>query len=96
MKKNVSDSNPGKECVDAVNLGVQSLIQQAINPENYVLIAAETLHRGPKYEGPKVWHLTFKLKRLIPRDQNGILGAGGEVFVRVDLSTRQTSLKYGE
>ncbi len=96
MNQEFSASHPGKECAEAINLGVQSFIQQAINPEDYVLIAAETLHRGPKYEGPKVWRLTFKLKSLIPQDQNGMLGAGGEVFVRVDLVTHLTTIKYGE
>ncbi len=48
-------------------------------------------------QGKYIWRLTFKPKRLLPADPaKQIIGLGGEIFINVDLKTRETTVLYGE
>jgi hypothetical protein len=66
--------------------------------DNYKLIKIENLIvKGEKYLGPYIWHLTYKQKNLIHEDENEEIGAGGEVFIEVNLNIRKAKLLgYGE
>lgn len=44
-----------------------------------------------------VWRATYKLASLLPEDPSeGLVGAGGEVFVNVDPTTGKAEIRYGE
>ena len=49
------------------------------------LTNAISMMAGREYRGPAYWRLTFKRRDLIPKDATSELGAGGEIFVDVDL-----------
>jgi len=41
--------------------------------------------------------LTYKLKSIIPEDDKGMVGAGGEIFIEVNTKKRTAKiLGYGE
>lgn len=98
-------SSPGEtyhptswECEEAVALAEAMLPTIGKMPQDYKLVAAGNLrsHAGA-YRGPHFWHLTFKLRKLIPSSSEGILGAGGEIFVEVDLAEKRAWVTgYGE
>lgn len=91
----IPDAAPDKDCRRALELGVQ-LLSDSVATETYKLISGENLIGSPD-GGPSVWRLTFKPKRLIPATSNERVGAGGELFVKVDLATGQAELLgYGE
>ncbi len=49
------------------------------------------------FEGKYVWHITFKLRDLLPDDPaTRLIGAGGEILVNVDLKTETATIRYGE
>ncbi len=66
--------------------------------KKYKLIKAENLHiNNSKYIGPNKWYVVFKAKNLIPEDENGLVGAGGEIFIEVDVEYNKAKiLGYGE
>ena len=88
--------SPSKDCEIAISLA-EELLSTLNDPNNYKLIRVENLYlpmRG--YLGPHLWHLTFKSRELIPKDKEPV-GAGGEVFIQVDMNTRKAKLLgYGE
>jgi len=52
---------------------------------------------GSAYRGPAYWRVTFKRRDLIPKDAASELGAGGEIFVDVDLATSVAKISgHGE
>ena len=67
-------------------------------PEDYKLIAAGNLwDLAGVYHGPQFWHLTFKLRELIPSTPEKALGKGGEIFVEVDVAQKRAWVTgYGE
>lgn len=88
---------PAIDCQAAMSLGIALLTTRNMNPTQYKLVLAENVIKGPAYTGPHTWRLTFKLKRLIPETSEVEVGAGGELFVEVDLSTQKAKLLgYGE
>jgi len=90
-------NDPARECLEAVRLGVQFLAEQGGDVEQLKLISVSNLIKGPDYAGPQVWMLIFKSRALIPADDQAAVGAGGEIFVNVDLSARMARLQgYGE
>ena len=91
-------SNNSKDIVKVIQIADNCLIDNQIDLEKYKLIKAENLHiNNSKYIGPNKWYVVFKLKKLIPKDENGILGAGGEIFVEVNLKDDKAKiLGYGE
>lgn len=79
-----------RECEEAVSLAEAMLPTIDIKPEDYKLVAAENLRDAAGvYRGPQFWRLTFKARHLIPHTHEGILGAGGEIFVEADLTERR-------
>jgi hypothetical protein len=77
---------------DAVELAITALNNQTSRlPDNYVLIATEQRFIERKY----IWRITFKPMRLIPEDPLKAV-KGGETFIDVDLSTKNTKITYGE
>lgn len=75
-----------KECLDAIEQGLRALAGERLE-EPFKLVGAINLLKGfPPPSGPTIWQLTFKPERLIPSDATGIVGAGGELIVRIDLA----------
>jgi hypothetical protein len=63
----------------------------------YQLTAAVNMMAGNEYRGPSFWRLTFKRRDLIPADAESELGAGGQIFVDVDLGTGVATITgFGE
>jgi len=87
-----------RECEEAISLAEAMLPTIDIKPEDYKLIEAKNLRDAAGvYRGPQFWHLTFKARYLIPSTPKGMLGAGGEIFVAVDLTERRAWVTgYGE
>ena len=79
---------------DAVAIAVSALHDQSRYPANdYTLTSAQQI----VVEGKYVWRITFKPAGLLPKDPSKeAIGAGGEIFVNVDLSTKKPELSYGE
>ena len=82
---------PSRECKMTISiaevflqsLGIKSADYKLIQIENYVI-------RGEKNNmNLYKWRIAFKSRDMIPLDENGILGAGGEIFIEVDLKTQQ-------
>lgn len=95
----IEDPNlePARDCHEALSLGIGFLMTKNIDLTQYKLISAENLIKGTDYIRPHIWRLTFKLKRLIPETSEAEIGAGGELFLEVDLATKTARfLGYGE
>jgi hypothetical protein len=61
------------------------------------LTSAVNMTAGRDYRGPAYWRVTFKRRDLIPKDSASELGAGGEIFVDVDLDTNVARISgHGE
>ena len=69
-----------------------------IERQEYKLISINNLViKGSDYQGPHIWHLTYKLKSIIPDDENSIIGAGGEIFIEINLIENKAKLLgFGE
>ncbi len=82
---------------EVINLAIQALykdkMSQSFNSKLYILTSAQQIIMNNKW----IWRVTFKPKELLPDDlSKGMLGMGGEVFVNVDLKTKETVVTYGE
>jgi hypothetical protein len=75
----------------AVTLAEKAITSTA-RPTDYQLISAINLVAGSEYRGPAFWRLRFKRRDLIPADAEGVLGAGGELLVDVDVHTGVATL----
>jgi hypothetical protein len=91
------DVSPSEDCRIAISLA-EELLSTLKEPNNYKLISVENLYLPTRrYLGPHLWHLTFKLKDLIPKEDKKPVGLGGEIFIQVDMSTKKAKLLgYGE
>ena len=83
--------NPGqlntRDCLDAIEIGARILASQPFEDAPFKLVGAVNLLKGASPPlGPSVWLLTFKPERLIPSNSAGIVGAGGELSLRIDLA----------
>lgn len=59
----------------------------------YRLIAAQNLI----HKGDAIWLVTFKPADLVPKDPTQeAIGAGGELFVTVNLNDKQCTMTHGE
>ena len=89
--------NTSKDCKIAISLA-EGLLSTLKVPNDYKLIRVENLYlplRG--YLGPHIWHLTFKSRGLIPKDDKEPVGLGSEIFIQVDMNTKKAKLLgYGE
>lgn len=71
----------------------ESYILASALQEDYILTSAQQLIVDSKY----VWLITFKPKSLHPEDPSkDLIGAGGEIFVTVDLAAKTTIITGGE
>lgn len=78
---------------EAVSMAVAKLAEVRESPGEYKLVSAQQV----VVKGNYVWRITFKPVRLLPDDPSSqIIGAGGEVFVNVDLKTEEAVVTYGE
>lgn len=79
---------------DAVAIATSALQGQPYDTaDHWTLISAQRI----VINGCYVWRITFKPTSLLPDDPSqGIIGAGGEVFVNVDWVTKKTEILYGE
>jgi hypothetical protein len=69
----------------ALDLAERVLIASGTVLAELKLTSAVNMMAGREYRGPAYWRLTFKRRDLIPKDAASELGAGGEIFVDVDL-----------
>jgi hypothetical protein len=77
----------------AVSVGVAKLAEKIQAPAEYKLIGAQQIY----YNGKYVWRTTFKPTKLLPADPSAqLIGKGGEVFINIDLETKETVITYGE
>jgi hypothetical protein len=82
-----------QDCLEALAVSADSLGTSEIDFTQYKLISVENLI----HVGPAVWSLTFKLRKLIPINSHSVLGAGGEIFVQVDVQAKTVNrVNYGE
>lgn len=86
------NTDPDGDCQSAIFLGVSFLKTNDIDPAQYRLILAENLIKGPTYAGPFIWRLIFKLRNLISEETGSEVGAGGELFLGIDLTTKEVRL----
>jgi len=75
----------------ALDLALDATVEQR-SGRDYRLIGAQML-----LDRAQVWRVTFKPESLLPHDpETGIIGAGGELFVNVDLAAATATVGYGE
>ena len=82
---------------EAINIAIPALYKdkmtQSFNSKLYILTSAQQIPQKNKW----IWLVTFKPKELLPDDlSKEYIGFGGEVFVNVDLNTKETIITYGE
>jgi hypothetical protein len=79
---------------DAVAIAASAILEQSPYPaSDYVLTAARQMTIKGKY----IWRVTFKPSQLLPEDPSKeAIGAGGEIFVNVDLKTKKAEIRGGE
>jgi hypothetical protein len=97
LKRPGQRQDPAEEVLAAIELATAFLPTVAPDPSEYQLVAAARLlgESGPGRGG--AWRLTFKRRQLIPSEAETEIGAGGEVFVEVDLASQAALLiGYGE
>jgi hypothetical protein len=77
----------------AVSLSIGKLQSTAKSPSDYKLTKVEMLLNKGKW----VWRATYKPTSLLPQDPSRQhIGAGGEIFINIDLNTEQAEVTYGE
>ena len=74
-----------QELARAVDLAERTVVASGAVLAELKLTSAVNMMAGREYRGPAYWRLTFKRRDLIPKDATSELGAGGEIFVDVDL-----------
>jgi hypothetical protein len=82
---------PARELRRAVDAATAFLLASGNDVAELRVTEASNRLRGPG-GGPHAWRVTFKLRRLIPDTNDVEIGAGGEWFVDVDLSSGSARL----
>ena len=86
-----------KELEQAVALAERVVVAGGAALDQLKLTSAVNMMAGRAYQGPAYWRITFKRRDLIPKDASSELGAGGEIFVDVDLDTSVAKISgHGE
>jgi hypothetical protein len=81
----------------AVELAEQAVLASGTALGGLKLVGAVNMMAGREYRGPAYWRITFKRRDLIPKDADSELGAGGELFVDVDLGASAAKISgHGE
>jgi hypothetical protein len=75
-----------KELNRAIDLAERTVAGSGDDISGLRVTAAINMMAGNEYRGPTFWRVTFKRRDLIPKDASSELGAGGEIFVDVDLT----------
>jgi hypothetical protein len=84
---------PTIDLTKAVTLSIAKLESTVKSPSDYKLIKVELMWTTGKY----TWRVTYKPAKLLPQDPSREkIGAGGEIFVDVDLDTEQVEVRHGE
>ena len=82
----MTDLGTAHDLLEAIRLAEGAIAARDADPQAYSLVRAERLLAGgPRCSGVHCWRLTFKLKQLIPDEQDERVGKGGELFFSVDL-----------
>jgi hypothetical protein len=82
--------DPAAELARAVELASAFLVSQGHDIASVRITEVRNQLRGSG-GGPDAWRVTYKLRHLIPADGSEI-GAGGELFVDVDLKSSAVRL----
>ena len=78
---------------EAVSIGTAKLAELKKPAEKFKLVGAEQRILKDKY----IWLLTFKSAELLPVDPaKQLIGLGVEIFIKIDLKTKETTVTYGE
>jgi len=85
----MSGTPSDQEARDAVVLATGFLPSLSLSPDEYRVILVENILSGER-ASPVRWRVGFKRRALFPAQPDGLIGKGGEVFVEVDTSTRQS------
>lgn len=97
MTKASQDNEFDRDYRRAIALADRFLSQSNIDPRLYRLVKAELTTGQEGSASQPVWMLTFKLASLIPQTSEQTMGAGGELFLLVNLATEDVVLRgYGE
>ena len=92
-QEDAPDSRPELAALErAVELSVAELTRLSLDPADYRVVEVRLLY----HESPTLWRVTFKPVALLPTPERLTVGAGGEVFVNVDLDTGEIVVTYGE
>ena len=94
----LAKENRTQEIVNVIHIAEKCLIDNKIEIEDYKLIKVENLYiNNSKYIGPDRWYVVFKLRSIIPKEENRPLGIGGEIFIEVNSKDKNAKiLGYGE
>ena len=86
------------DCLIAIGLAERELEELDLDDEEYRLIRVENLVQNEKGDrDPDLWLLTYKLENLIPHEPGEIIGAGGEIFIKVNVETEEVEVTgFGE
>jgi len=76
-----------KELNRAIDLAERTVAGSGEDVSALRVTSAVNMLAGNEYRGPSFWRVTLKRRDLIPKDASSELGAGGEIFVDVDLAT---------
>jgi len=87
-------SIPEREARDAIALALAYLPTIVKAADDYRLISVNNILVGED-ASPARWLVGFKLRSLIPSADDGKIGKGGDVFVEVNTTTRQTVTAKG-
>jgi hypothetical protein len=82
----------GAEAERAIDLAVGELAHLSLDPADYRLVEVSLQY----HTSPSLWRVTFKPVALMPTPERLTIGAGGEVFVNVDLDSGEIVVTYGE
>ncbi|MDD3626273.1 MAG: hypothetical protein PHV06_03025 [bacterium] len=95
---NLQEDDPSDECLLAIEIAEMILEEEDIDLEAYKLISSQNLIiKGESFEGPEFWYLIFKRRDLIPEKEGEMIGAGGEIFVKINLAEEDGEITgYGE
>ncbi len=77
----------------ALELGMKYASDRIENIMEHRVVKVENLY----FQDPRIWIITFKLKELIPHDPHSeCIGAGGDIFVKIHLGTRECEIRYDD
>ncbi len=87
------DAPETAELAEVISMTTARLQATVESPSDYKLIKVELTWAKGRY----AWLTTYKLSRLLPENpEEELIGAGGEVFITLDVKNGQTEVRYGE